>query len=107
MLADTVALSQVRDAVGGPKRLLSSGGSVLDPETSRLFHAAGVPIYHGYGQVETTAMTTCNHPGSFTLDTFGQPVRGCEVRIDDTGEILVRGDNVMAGYYNQPEPRRG
>lgn len=100
--ADRLVLHHVRDAVGGPKRLLSCGGSALRPSASELFLAAGVPIYHGYGQIETSAMTTCNVPADITFDTVGQPVLGCQVRVAANGEILVRGSNVMAGYYNRP-----
>lgn len=103
LVAERMVLAAVRDAVGGPKRVLSCGGSVLNPATSELFFAAGVPIYHGYGQIETTAMTTCNRPGGHTFDTVGRAVPGCQVRIAANGEILVRGSNVMAGDYNRPE----
>ncbi len=102
-LADRMVFRHVRDAVGGPKRLLSCGGAPLNPRVSELFYAAGLPIYHGYGQIETTAMTTCNTPADHTFDTVGRPVPGCQVRIAANGEILVRGHNVMAGYYGQPQ----
>ncbi|HYO85612.1 MAG TPA: long-chain fatty acid--CoA ligase [Dermatophilaceae bacterium] len=101
--AHWLVLRHVREAIGGPKRLLSCGGSSLNPRTSELFFAAGVPIYHGYGQIETTAMTTCNSPEDLTFDTVGRAVRGCQLRILASGEILVRGSNVMAGYFGQTE----
>ncbi|WP_168581716.1 AMP-dependent synthetase/ligase [Gephyromycinifex aptenodytis] len=103
-IADSVVLHRVRDAVGGPKNVMAAGGAPLRREVEEFFFAAGLTIYQGYGLTETSPLVSCNAPGQVKFGTVGKPVPGTEVRLDDeTGEILVRGDNVMAGYYGDPE----
>jgi len=102
-LADRLVLGKLRDAVGGPKKLLVSGGAALDPVVEEFFLAAGLPISQGYGLTETSPIVTCNRPGEFRPGTVGRPVPGCEVRLHpETGEIQVRGRNVFQGYWNRP-----
>ncbi|MFW2380861.1 MAG: AMP-dependent synthetase/ligase, partial [Acidimicrobiales bacterium] len=102
-VADKLVLSKIRDAVGGPKNFFSAGGAPLSSTIEEFFLAAGLLVCQGYGLTETSPMVTCNSPGKFRFGTVGHPVPGCEVRIGDDGEILVRGDNVMQGYYDNPE----
>ncbi len=102
-LADRLVLAKIRDVVGGPKNFFSAGGAPLSSTIEEFFLAAGLLVCQGYGLTETSPMVTCNSPGRFRFGTVGHPVPGCEVRIGDGGEILVRGDNVMLGYYENPE----
>ncbi len=102
-LADRLVLAKIRDVVGGPKNFFSAGGAPLSSTIEEFFLAAGLLVCQGYGLTETSPMVTCNSPGRFRFGTVGHPVPGCEVRIGDDGEILVRGDNVMLGYYENPE----
>ncbi|GAB47742.1 AMP-dependent synthetase/ligase [Mobilicoccus pelagius] len=103
-LADRLVLHNVRDVVGGEKYVMAAGGAPLRQEVEEFFLAAGLPIYQGYGLTETAPLVSCNAPGAVKSGTAGRPVPGTEVRIsDETGEILVRGDNVTPGYYNRPE----
>ena len=102
-LADRLVLSKVRDVVGGPKKVFSAGGAPLSREIEEFFYACGLLVCQGYGLTETAPMVSCNSPGQFKFGTVGRPIMGCEVRIGTDGEIQVRGDNVMLGYYNRPE----
>ncbi|MFZ0323959.1 MAG: long-chain fatty acid--CoA ligase [Actinomycetes bacterium] len=102
-VADRLVLSRIRDAVGGDKKVFSAGGAPLSPEIEEFFLATGILVCQGYGLTETTAMVTCNYPGSFRFGTVGTPVGGTEVRIASGGEIQVRGGNVMKGYFGKPD----
>jgi long-chain acyl-CoA synthetase len=102
-VADKLVLGKIRDVVGGPKNFFSAGGAPLSSTIEEFFLAAGLLVCQGYGLTETSPMVTCNSPNKFRFGTVGHPVPGCEVRIGDDGEILVRGDNVMQGYYDNPE----
>lgn len=105
-VADRLVLAKIRDVVGGPKNFLSAGGAPLSKVVEEFFFAAGLLICQGYGLTETAPMISCNAPGAFKFGTVGKPIRDVEVRIGDAGEILVRGPNVMKGYYNKPEETR-
>lgn len=105
-VADRLVLSRVRTAMGGPKNFLSAGGAPLSRAVEEFFFAAGLLVCQGYGLTETSPMVSCNSPGAFEFGTVGRPVRDVEVRIGDQGEILVRGPNVMKGYYKKPEETR-
>ena len=80
-----------------------SGGAPLNPEIGGFFLALGVQLLQGYGQTEAAPVICCNPPGHIRIDTVGPPLDGVEVRIAEDGEILVAGDNVMKGYWNDPE----
>jgi len=80
-----------------------SGGAPLDPEIALFFTALGVRILQGYGQTECAPVAACNPPHRVKLHTVGPPLEGCEVKIAEDGEILVRGPNVMQGYWGLPE----
>ena len=102
-IADRLVLGKIRDVVGGPKNFFSAGGAPLSATIEEFFLAAGLLVCQGYGLTETSPMVTCNSPGKYRFGTVGHPVPGCDIRIGDDGEILVRGDNVMQGYYDNPE----
>ncbi|MDJ0665519.1 MAG: long-chain fatty acid--CoA ligase [Acidimicrobiia bacterium] len=102
-VADRLVLSKIREVVGGPKNFFSAGGAPLSATIEEFFLAAGLLVCQGYGLTETSPMVTCNSPGKYRFGTVGHPVPGCEIRIADDGEVLVRGANVMQGYYDNPE----
>ncbi len=101
--ADRVILSKIRDAVGGYKNFFSAGGAPLSEDIEEFFFAAGLLVCQGYGLTETSPMITCNRPGDFKFGTVGKVIPECEIKIAPDGEILVKGGNLMKGYYNKPE----
>jgi len=103
-IADKLVLSKMRDVVGGPKNFFSAGGAPLAKEIEEFFFAAGLLVVQGYGLSETSPLISFNAPGHFKFGTVGRIVSEVQVRIDnETGEIQVKGPNVMKGYYNKPE----
>jgi long-chain acyl-CoA synthetase len=94
---------QVGARFGGRLKALVSGGAPLDERVAETFVALGLPVYQGYGQTEASPVIACNRPGDVRLDTVGPPLDGVEVRIAEDGEILVRGETVMAGYWHRPD----
>jgi len=106
-LLDPVIEKLVRDKVrarfGGHLKAMISGGAPLNPEIGGFFLALGVQLLQGYGQTEAAPVICCNPPGHIRIDTVGPPLDGVLVRIAEDGEIFVAGDNVMKGYWNDPE----
>ncbi|HEX8266906.1 MAG TPA: long-chain fatty acid--CoA ligase [Pyrinomonadaceae bacterium] len=105
-IADKLIYSKLREVFGGQLRSCISGGAALSDEIALIFTGAGVPIMQGYGLTETSPVVTSNNPMHFRVGTVGKPIRSVEIRIAEDGEILVRGANVMRGYYNKPEATR-
>ncbi len=98
---DALVRRKVRARFGGRLLALVSGGARLDPEVGRFFEALGLPVIQGYGQTEAGPVVSVNPPGRARNRSVGVPLEGVEVRIADDGEILVCGDLVMDGYWNQ------
>jgi long-chain acyl-CoA synthetase len=102
-LLEKLVRDKVRARFGGRLKAMISGGAPLAPEIAGFFLALGVRLLQGYGQTEAAPVICCNLPGRILIDTVGPPMDGVEVRIAEDGEILVAGDNVMKGYWNDPE----
>ena len=101
-LASKLVFSKWRAGVGGRLRYFVSGGAPLSPALSYSYLAAGIPILQGYGATET-CIVCANRPDNNHVGSVGIPFDGIELRIAEDGEILVKGPNVMRGYYGQPE----
>ena len=99
-------LSKIRGLFGGNLRLAVSGAAPINPEILRFFDAAGVLVLEGWGMTETSTAATISTPEDFKIGTIGKPFPGCEVRIAEDGEILVKGPNVFQGYYKNEEATR-
>ena len=102
-LLDRLVRAGVRRRFGGRLKAMVSGGAPLNPEIGSFFLALGITLLQGYGQTESGPVISCNSPGRIKIDTVGPPLDGVRVRIADDGEILVAGDNVMQGYWNDPQ----
>lgn len=94
---------KVQAKFGGRMKALVSGGAPLNPDVGIFFHALGLPLMQGYGQTEAGPVISCNRPSAgIKMDTVGPPLINTEVKIAEDGEILVRGELVMHGYWNNP-----
>lgn len=106
---DRVLFSKIREGLGGELKFFVSGGALLDLDTQRFFYAIGIPMYQGYGLTEASPVISTNTPKAHKLGSSGQLLPDLEVKICDAegralpagekGEIAVRGENVMAGYW--------
>jgi len=105
-IADKLIFSKWRLALGGQVQLIVTGGAALQPCLATIFNAAGIPVSEGYGMTEASPVISANRlitTGDIRIGTVGPAIQGVEVKIADDGEILCRGDNVMKGYYKEPE----
>jgi long-chain acyl-CoA synthetase len=100
---DKLVYSKLRDAMGGRVRYAASGSAALGERLGHFFDGIGIPIVEGYGLTESTAVATLNTPSALRIGTIGKPVPGSSVRIDDDGEILLKGSNIFQGYHNNEE----
>jgi long-chain acyl-CoA synthetase len=103
LVAELLVRRKVRQRFGGRLKAMVSGGAPLNPEIGRFFLALGVRLLQGYGQTEASPVVSANPPKRIKIDTVGPPLEGVEVRIAEDGEVLVRGQLVMKGYWNDPE----
>jgi long-chain acyl-CoA synthetase len=101
-VADKLIFSKWRLAVGNECRLIVTGGAALQPRLIRVFNAAGIPLVEGYGMTENSPViaANCFDKREVMIGTVGPVLPGVQVKISDEGEILVKGDSVMLGYYN-------
>jgi long-chain acyl-CoA synthetase len=108
LMVDTLLKPKIAKRFGGRMKALVSGGAPLNPEVGLFFHSLGVTLLQGYGQTEAGPVISCNRPrAGIRMDTVGPPLDDVEVRIADDGEILVRGELVMHGYWrNEAETAR-
>lgn len=104
-IADRLIYKKLREGIGGHFQVVVSGGSAIQPRMSAFFSAIGMPIIEGYGLSETSPVITVSRTGKYQRrpGCVGVALPGVEVKIADDGEIICRGDNVMIGYYNNPE----
>ncbi len=104
LLLERILRPKIRKRFGGRMKAMVSGGAPLNPEVGSFFEAMGLTMLQGYGQTESGPVVSCNRPRvGLKMDTVGPPLRGVEVKIADDGEILVRGELVMKGYWQRPE----
>ena len=106
-LARKLIFSKWQDALGGNLKVMVSGSAALQPRLTRIFAAAGMPIMEGYGLTETSPVTSVNFveeggERGFRVGTVGKVIEKVEVKIAENGEILIKGPNVMKGYYKDP-----
>lgn len=102
-LLDLLVRKKFKARFGGRLKVLVSGGAPLNPEIGIFFTALGLRLLQGYGQTESAPVISVNPPNRIKLHTVGVPLPEVEVRIAEDGEILVRGELVMQGYWNDPE----
>jgi long-chain acyl-CoA synthetase len=103
MLLDRLLRPKVAARFGGRLKAMVSGGAPLNPEVGIFFHSLRLTVLQGYGQTEAGPVISCNRPkAGVRMDTVGPPMRNTEVRIAGDGEILVRGELVMHGYWRNP-----
>ena len=101
-IADRLVFSKVRAGMGGKAEEFISGGAPLGRELAEWYADIGIPIHEGYGLTETSPVIAVNTPRTHKLGTVGKPLANVEVRIEDDGEVLVRGPSVFKGYWNRP-----
>jgi len=102
-LVDVLVRKKVKKQFGGNLRAFISGGGALDKEIGEFLNAIGLPTLQGYGLTETSPVVSCNPIHKIKVETVGPPFKGNKVKIAEDGEILVKGENVMLGYWNKKE----
>jgi long-chain acyl-CoA synthetase len=101
--ADTIVFAKVKQRLGGRLRLGVSGAAPLGLDVLEFFSALGILVIEGYGLTETSSSLSVNEETDYKLGTVGRPVAGCDVKLDEDGEILVKSPSVFAGYFKDPE----
>ncbi len=104
-IARALIFKKWQEALGGKLRAVASGSAALQPRLARVFNAAGIPIMEGYGLTETSPVISVNdfREGNFRIGSVGKPIADTEIKIAEDGEILVKGPQIMMGYYKDPE----
>ena len=99
-LCEKLVRRKIKKQFGGKLKAFVSGGGALDQKIGEFLNSIGLPTLQGYGLTETSPVVSCNIPGKIKIETVGPPFKTNKVRIADDGEILVKGENVMLGYWN-------
>jgi len=102
-ILDILVRKKVKKQFGGRLKAFVSGGGPLDKDIGEFLNAIGLPTLQGYGLTETSPVVSCNSIDNIKVDTVGLPFKGNKIKIADDGEILVKGENVMLGYWKNPE----
>jgi long-chain acyl-CoA synthetase len=102
-VCDLLVRKKIKEQFGGNLKAFISGGGALDKEVGCFLNAIGLPTLQGYGLTETSPVVSCNSINEIRVETVGKPFRGNLVKIANDGEILVKGENVMLGYWNNEE----
>ncbi len=102
-ILEKLVRKKIKSQFGGSLKTFVSGGGALDKEVGYFLNAIGLPTLQGYGLTETSPVVSCNPIDDIRIDTVGPPFKGNEVKIAEDGEILVKGENVMLGYWNNTE----
>jgi long-chain acyl-CoA synthetase len=100
---DWLVFSKIRERFGGQLKYFISGGAPLDKEINKFMWVIGIPTFEGYGLTETSPAVTLNSPWKVRYGSVGTPLPGTEVKLADDNELLIKGPQVMLGYYNAPE----
>ena len=106
-LLNKLVAAKVLARLGGRLRYALSGGAALPADISRIFIGLGLPILQGYGLTETSPIACANRPENNIPASVGQPIPGVEVKIGDKGAVMIKGPNIMLGYWNNEEATRG
>ena len=99
-LCERLIRKKIKNQFGGKLKAFVSGGGALDQKIGEFLNSIGLPTLQGYGLTETSPVVSCNIPGKIKIETVGPPFKTNQVKIDEDGEILVKGENVMLGYWN-------
>ena len=99
-LCEVLVRKKIKNQFGGKLKAFVSGGGALDKKIGEFLNSIGLPTLQGYGLTEASPVVSCNIPGKVKIETVGPPFKTNEVKIADDGEILVKGENVMLGYWN-------
>ncbi len=102
-IVDKLVRKKIKKQFGGNLKAFVSGGGALDKEIGEFLNSMGLPTLQGYGLTETSPVVSCNPIHKIKVETVGPPFKGNEVKIAEDGEILVKGENVMLGYWNKKE----
>ena len=99
-LCEKLVRRKIKNQFGGNLKAFVSGGGALDQKIGEFLNSIGLPTLQGYGLTEASPVVSCNIPGKIKIETVGPPFKTNEVKIAEDGEILVKGENVMLGYWN-------
>ncbi|MDC0853662.1 AMP-binding protein, partial [Candidatus Pelagibacter sp.] len=103
LIVETLVRKKIKKQFGGNLKAFVSGGGALDKEIGEFLNSVGLPTLQGYGLTETSPVVSCNPIHKIKVETVGPPFKGNQVKIAEDGEILVKGENVMLGYWNKKE----
>jgi long-chain acyl-CoA synthetase len=102
-ICEILVRKKIKKQFGGSLKAFVSGGGALDQTIGKFLNSVGLPTLQGYGLTEASPVVSCNPLNNIKVDTVGLPFPGNEVKLEKDGEILVKGENLMIGYWNQPE----